>query len=416
MTPPRFTRFLTLAREYTGLIIDLCAEADGVSRAQLLHYLEHHGVAPALKENLIDDLLQTAILLPEHDHEFTVNPAVVDLVNYYERRGRLISATFLRDQMSAMAELSDRLQRELFGAEITRELVLDLIDDLYRLVREVREAGLDHYVACMRLLGDIKRAGDSEPLERRLADLETAQRRYIDPLRGLIDPSGEYVPRIAQLRRLVGELGQQTDLLAQSQELDSRRRRLLSDLQFIDYELLRGFGAIVDAARTLLKSLMDEKSIKDALAFCLGQIDRIWDVLSDTTVVAGGRNTIQAASADRIEAFFADVVHRRLLPQPRPLDRRQPDRSRAEDLVLTDERIWQTIARAGRTPSWPAFVTASFRTYSEEEQLRAMVLPLLRSHAHVRVDLHVTMFNFEFQTHHLHMKDFGVRWEEHRRA
>ncbi len=416
MTAPRFTRFLTLAREHTNLIIDLCAEADGVSRAQLLHYMEHHGVAPALKESLIDDLLQTAILLPEHDHEFTVNPAVVDLVNYYERRGRLISATFLRDQMSAMAELSDRLQRELFGVEIARELILDLTDDLYRLVREVREAGLDHYVACMRLLGDIKRAGDRQPLERRLADLETAQRRYIDPLRGLIDPSGEYVPRITLLRRLVGELGQQTDLLAQSQELDSRRRRLLSDLQFIDYELLRGFGAIVDAARTLLKSLMDEKSIKDALAFCLGQLDRVWDTLSNTTVIAGGRNTVQAAAADRIEAFFADVVHRRLLPQPRPLDRRQPERSRAEDLVLTDERIWQTIAGAGRTSSWPAFVTATFRTYSEEEQLRAMVLPLLRSHAHVRVDLHVTMFNFEFPTQHLQMKDFGVRWEEHRRA
>ncbi len=300
--------------------------------------MEHHGVAPALKECLIDDLMETAILLQEHDHEFTVNPTVVDPVNYYERRGRLISATFLRDQMSAMAELSDRLQRELFGMGIARELVLDLIDDLYR---EVREAGLDHYVACMRLLSDIKRAGDSHPLERRLTDLETAQRRYIDPLRGLIDPSGEYVPRITHLRRLVVELRQQTDLLAQSQELESRRR-LLSDLHFIDYELLRGFAATVDTARTLLKSLMDEKSIKDALAFCLAQLDHVWDALSDIAVITGGRNTLQAASTDRIEAFFADVVHRRLIPLPRPLDRRQPERSRTEDLFLTDERIWQS--------------------------------------------------------------------------
>jgi len=40
MTMPRFARFLALARERTALIVDLCADPDLLSRAQLLHYLE----------------------------------------------------------------------------------------------------------------------------------------------------------------------------------------------------------------------------------------------------------------------------------------------------------------------------------------------------------------------------------------
>jgi hypothetical protein len=412
MTMPRFARFLALAREHTALIVDLCADPDLLSRAQLLHYLEHHGVPAAQKDALIDELVQAAILLAE-PAGFTVNPAVVDLVNYYERRGRLISATFLRDQMLAIAELTERLQRELFAAEADRAAILDTIDDLYRLVREVREAGLDHYVACMRLLGDIKRAGGKQPLEQRLQDLETAQRRYIEPLRALIDPGGEYVPRIAQLRRQLGELGRQDALLAQSQELDSRRRRLAGDLHFIDHELLRGFAAIVDTARTLLRSLLDEKSLKDALAFCLARLDQVWPALGATTLVAAGRNTIQAAPLESLESFFADVVHRRLLPQPRALTISQPEQRRAEDLVLTEGRIWQTIAAAGSIASWPAFVIGAFPGYAEEEQLRAMVLPLLRPHPRVALALRDALFVHELSAQTLRLRDFGVRWEEH---
>jgi hypothetical protein len=412
MTMPRFSRFLGLAREHTALIIDLCGDSDVLSRAQLLHYLEHHEVSAAQKDALIEELCQSAILLVEHDQGFTVNPAVIDLVNYYERRGRLISATFLRDQMLQIASLTDRLQRDLFAAESDRAAVLDTIDDLYRLVREVREAGLDHYVACMRLLGDIKRTSGRQALDRRLEDLETAQRRYIEPLRALIDPSGEYVPRIAQLRRQIGELGRQDTLLAQSQELDSRRRRLASDLHFIDHELLRGFAAIVDTARTLLRSLMDEKSLKDALAFCLARLDTVWDTTGETTVVAAGRNAVHAAPMERMESFFGDVVQRRLLPRPRALSISEPARSHAEDLVLTEQRIWQAIAAAGTVASWPAFVTSAFPTYAEEEQLRAMVLPLLRPHPNIALALRDQRFVYQLADQTLQMRDFGVRWRE----
>jgi len=44
MTMPRFARFQALAREHTALIVDLCADPDLLSRARLLHYLEHQYV------------------------------------------------------------------------------------------------------------------------------------------------------------------------------------------------------------------------------------------------------------------------------------------------------------------------------------------------------------------------------------
>ena len=412
MSMPRFTRFLALAHKHTDLIVALCANPDVLSRAQLLHYLELRDVAAAQKDALIEELAQAAILLVEHDQGFTVNPAVIELVNYYERRGRLISATFLRDQMFQIAGLTDRLQRELFAADADRTAILDTIDNLYRLVREVREAGLDHYVACMRLLGDIKRAGGESTLEQRLQALETAQRRYIDPLRALIDPSGEYVPHIAQLRRLMTELGRHDTLLAQSQELESRRRRMTGDLHFIDHELLRGFKAIIDTARTLLRSLTDEKSIKDALAFCLAHLDAIWTEIGAATILATGRNTFHAAPIDRMEAFFGDIVLRRLLPRPHEIRITRPERSHAEDLVLTESRIWNTIATSGTVASWPAFVTEVFPSYAEEEQIRAMVLPLLRPHPNVVLTLRDRPFIYQFAEQTLHMHDFGVRWKD----
>lgn len=410
MTTPRFARFLALARDNTGLLIDLCAATDVLSRAQVLHYMEHHGISAAQKDPLIDALIQAAILLPEQDG-FALNATIVDLVNYYERRGRLMSATFLRDQMVAIAELTERLQRELFAQEPAPEAIIDLIDDLSRLVHEVREAGSDHYIACMRLLGDIKRAGDRHPLERRLQNLETAQRRYIEPLRALIDPSGEYVPRIVQLRRQMNELGLQHNVLAQSPEFERNRRRLAANLHFIDHDLLRGFAGIVDTARTLLKSLMDEKSIKDALAFCLGQLDEVWLAIGSTTMFATGRNSYPATSLDRTESFFTDVVHRRLLPRARTLAVSVPQQSRTEDVVLTEARIWRTIAERHHIPSWPAFVTTTFTTYIEAEQLRAMVIPLLREHPRIRIELSHTVFSYDFARQHLEMRDFGIRWE-----
>ena len=409
MTHPRFARFLTLVREHTRLVVDMCGDPDVLSRAQLLHYLDHYGIPAVDKDALIGDLTTAAILHAE-PQGYTVNPALVDLVNYYERRGRLISATFLRDQLLAITDLTDRLQREVFAGEQDQTALLDTIDDLYRLVREVRDAGLDHYVACMRLLGDIKRNSGAHAIDRRLDDLETAQRRYIEPLRALIDPAGDYVPRIALLHRLVEELGRQDALVLQSEELERRRRRLLSDLHFIDHELLRGFAAIVDTARTLLRSFMDEQSLKDAVAYTLAHLDAVWPQLAAVTLLAAGRNAIHAAPQERMAAFLGEVVHRRLLPRPRPLTIVPPTQQRADDLMLSEHRVWQTIAAARTIVSWPAFVVQTFASYSPDEQLRAIVLPQLRTVPQLRLTMGTAAFVCAIGTQTVRVRDFGVAW------
>jgi hypothetical protein len=209
----------------------------------------------------------------------------------------------------------------------------------------------------------------------------------------------------------MNELGVQHHLLAQSPEFERNRRRLSTNLHFIDHDLLRGFAGIVDTARTLLKSLMAEKSIKDALAFCLGRLDTVWPAISSATIFAVGRNSYPATPLDRAESFFSDIVHRRLLPRRRALDVSAPGQSRTEDVVLTEARLWHTIAERKHIPSWPTFVTTTFPTYVEAEQLRAMVMPLLREHPRIRIELRDTVFAYDFAHQHLEMRDFGVRWE-----
>lgn len=407
---PTFARFLTTANKYVDLIIDLCNEPDIISRAQLLHYLEQHAVPSIQKEATIDELLRAAILLEEVDQGYTVNIAVVDLVAAYERRGRLTSATFLRDQIVAIATLTDQLQRHLFAEEPEQDALLDTVDDLYRLVRDVREAGLNHYIACMRVLGEIKRTAVARSLDERLTALETVQRRHIDPLRELIDPSGVYVHRIATLRRRLGDLTAQREILANSQELDSRRQRLMSDVQYIDHTLLQSFAKIVDTTRTLLKSLIDEKQIKDALAACLGQLNAVWSAAATTTVLAPARQVTQVPARDTVEAFVADIVHRRLLPRPTPLVQPPVQRQSADDLVIRDQRIWDQIKIEQSIESWPTYVLATFGQYESAEQLKAIVLPLVSIHPSIRIHLASTAVTHILPDVDIQLVDFGVTW------
>lgn len=262
MSLPTFARFLSLANQYRALLVDLAAEDTLLSHAQLLNYLDGHGVHPGEKNNLIDSLCQASILVVESEQSYTINPVVADLVNYYERRGWLTNADFLRDQILAIAQLTDDLQRQLFAEEVSLTTLTDLVDSLYRLVREVRQSGEAHYLACMRLFGDLKRQSENLPLNQRLQELETIHRRHVKPLEELIDPTGEYAHKIQTLRRRIVDLSQRPGLLAQSQELTGRRQRLLIDLEYIDHVILRHFITVADTTRSLIKSLLEEKSIK----------------------------------------------------------------------------------------------------------------------------------------------------------
>ena len=67
-------------------------------------------------------------------------------------------------------------------------MIIDTVDKLYLVVREVRESGYQHYQACMRAFGDMKRNSAEKPIDVRIGELKTVHRRYIEPLRELIDP------------------------------------------------------------------------------------------------------------------------------------------------------------------------------------------------------------------------------------
>ena len=189
MSITTFQGFLTTAGLHHGLLVDLCAEQGAISRAQLLAYMERHAIAPADKDKLIERYCRTSILYEEADFEYTVNPVVAGLVNFYERRGKLTHAEFLRERIFDIGKLTDTLQQKLFAEEPVLESIADTVDKLYLVVREVRESGQQHYQACMRAFGDMKRNSAVRPIEERILALKTVHRRYIEPLRELIDPN-----------------------------------------------------------------------------------------------------------------------------------------------------------------------------------------------------------------------------------
>jgi hypothetical protein len=416
MSLPTFKRFLALATQYRPLLVDLAAEEDLISRARLYSYLERSSVAPADKAVLIENLCIAAILQEEEDETYSVNPVVADLINYYERRGRLTDAGFLRDQMLTITRLTDDLQQQLLAEEVLPQEVGDTIDSLYRLLREVRASGDSHYQACMRLFGDLKRHIDTMSIDARLEQLETIQRRHIRPLEEIVDPEGEYAQRIHQLKRRMEELPvYHQALLAQSQELDSRRRRLLVDLAYIDHNLLRHFITAADTARDLIKSLLEEKQIKTAVATCLGNLDSVWSYLKEAqptglTVVARGRRSFPLTDRASLESFFADIIHRRLLPNPVPLHAPLVERHVAADLLITPIRIWNSVETVGFIASWPRHVLSAFAEYNSREQLKAIAYPLTMNHPRVDLVHHPDQFTYCFDTFSLEMADFALVW------
>jgi hypothetical protein len=286
MTITTFHEFLYTAGFCDDLLVDLCAEQGVISRAQLLAYMERHNIAPDEKDKLIERYCRTSILYEEGDYEYTVNPIVANLVNFYERRGKLTHADFLRDQIYEIGKLTDALQQHLFATEPMLEVIADTMDKLFLVVREVRESGYQHYQACMRAFGDMKRNTTARRIDERIDELRTVHRRYIEPLKELIDPNAEPVRKITRLRQLMAGLGGMATLLADSVELSKRLEKLLVDIHYIDYTLIRQFETLVDTSRSLLNSLLEEKNIKDALANCLGRLDSVWEQIQWETVLA----------------------------------------------------------------------------------------------------------------------------------
>jgi hypothetical protein len=166
----------------------------------------------------------------------------------------------------------------------------------------------------MRAFGDMKRNRGAAPIDARIIQLKTVHRRYIEPLRELIDPNAEPVQKMALLRRRMADLGANSALLGESVELDTRRTRLNVDIQYIDYTLIRHFETLIDTSRALLNSLMEEKSIKDALAGCLGNLDAVWQQMQMDTVVAKGLLSNQAPGLDKLGIFLTTSCTENMSP------------------------------------------------------------------------------------------------------
>lgn len=414
MSITTFQGFLTTAGLYHGLLVDLCAETGVISRAKLLSYMQRHGIPPADKDALIERYRRTAILYEEAEDAYTVNPVVAGLVNFYERRGRLTHADFLKDQIYEIGNLTDALQQALFADQPVPELIADTVDKLYLVVRQVRESGYQHYQACMRAFGEMKRNSAAKPIDQRIVELKTVNRRYIEPLRELIDPHAEPVQKMARLRKRMADLSAHTALLEESVELDSRRARLSIDIQYIDYTLIRHFETLIDTSRSLLNSLIEEKTIKDALAGCLGNLESVWPRLEGQTIVAAGLMANQAAGMDRLGLFFNDVVHRRLVVRPRPLAMRPPQEERPDALLLFEEQLLGRMREARHIDGWPEFVAREFAAYPPGEQLKAMALPLVMANPPFRVQMTGNAFHGDLSEFTVELDDFGIVWEEAR--
>lgn len=410
MSITTFHDFLITAGLHDGLLVDLCAEQGVISRAKLLAYMERHGILPVEKDKLIERYCRTSILTEEGDFEYTVNPTVAGLVNFYERRGKLTHAGFMRDQIFEIGKLTDILQQHLFAEEPTLVMIADTVDKLYLVVRDVRESGSQHYQACMRTFGDMKRNTGDKRIDERIEDLETVHRRYIEPLRELIDPNAEPVQKITRLRQCMADLGSNAALLGESVELDRHRARLQIDIHFIDYTLIRHFETLIDTSRSLLNSLLEEKNIKEALANCLGNLDVVWEMLQGETILAPGLQSNQAASLEKLGLFFNDVVHRKFVPRPRSLSILVPQEEAADQLLLFEDMLLRCIEERRHIAGWPDFVTREFVDFPPGEQLKAIALPLVMSDPPFIVQKTDSTFYGDLDEFIIELQDFDIIW------
>jgi hypothetical protein len=317
----------------------------------------------------------------------------------------------LRDQIYEIGKLTDGLQQHLFAAEPMLEVITDTVDKLYLVVREVRESGYQHYQACMRAFGDMKRNTAAIRIDERIDELRTVHRRYIEPLKELIDPNAEPVRKITRLRQLMADLGAMTALLADSVELSKRRERLQIDIHYIDYTLIRQFETLVDTSRSLLNSLLEEKNIKDALANCLGRLDAVWEQIQEKTVVAPGFQASQSAALDRVSLFFNDVVHRRFIQRPRPMTIVTPTAENAGHLLLFKERLLRCMEERRHIVSWPEFVIHRFADFPPGEQLSAIAMPLVMANLPVVVRNTGRYFSGELGDIVIDLEDFDIIWD-----
>jgi hypothetical protein len=155
---------------------------------------------------------------------------------------------------------------------------------------------------------------------------------------------------------------------------------------------------------------MEEKSIKDALAGCLGNLEAVWQQMQKNTVVATGLLSNQAPGLDKLSIFFSDVVHRKFVPHPRPLHILPPKEENADHLLLFESVLLRCIEQHQHIDSWPGFVIREFATYSPGEQLKAIALPLLMSNPPFVIRMTGKPFAGDLKEFTVEMNDYNVTW------
>jgi hypothetical protein len=339
--------------------------------------------------------------------QLTVSPTLANFLTHYANRGQLTSATFLAEQFQHMAQQVTHIQHELRQAAPDALVLVTHVDHLATQLRNVRHAATDHYLACMHLMGDLKRNEQHQTLAERITLLQHAQRRHIDPLAELIAPHSNTMALLQTVRQLMARL----QPLHQSHELQRLGQQLLDDLHGIERHTLQHFGELIEYARTILASLVTEKSRKDAVALALSNLEQSWQLLHGQTLTATQRRARRMSTLEAQGAFLQDILAKHYLPEYRPLVHTPVVTRPADTRLLTSTHLRTMIAQAGHIASWPQFVIAQCHEYPVHEQLKAICWPLLRSDPQIVRSDPATRVTIHIQHYALQIHDFAVTWQ-----
>ncbi len=406
--PPRLLKLLIgTLYDQLELVVALSQQGERLSQADFIYACDAANVPPSAREALLQRFIDLGIVTRHSDDALALNTVLANFLNHYANRGQLTSATFLAEQFQHMAQQVEHIQHELRQAEPDTLVLVTHVDHLATQLRNVRHAATSHYVACMHLMGDLKRNDQHQTLAERIELLQQAQRRHIDPLAELIAPQTNTMAQLYTIRQLLARLQH----LHQSHELQRLGQQLLDDLSNVERHTLRHFGELIEHARTILASLVTEKSRKEAVALALGHLDLSWEVLRGQTISAPQRRIRRMSILDAIGEFLQDVLDQNYLPEYRPLVHTPVVTHSADTRLLTSAQLRTMIAQAGYIASWPQFVIAQYHAYPVHEQLKAICWPLLRSDPQiVRSD---PIASITIQVHHyvLNLHDFAVTWQ-----
>lgn len=410
MVSREFQKFVQLAHTHAEIIVEL-ASRDTIGYAQLLAILDAHGLPSHETSKFIADLQVARILDNMHNGDYLINTAVNRLVNDFERRGHLTSATFLRNTLVQISTHSTDLRTILIDNPSDGPRIREHVEDLVNMLRDVVTSAHEHYHASMLALGDLKRNQTHYRIDERIAKLEETQRRHITPLRDIVDNEGVFVSTITNLRHTMRVLTRKDELLRDSQSLAQAWQHLEYLLFQVEHELIKKFGNMIRTASDLFTALLAERNVRDAMSYTLAQLPAFFQQQRHITIHGDAHTVRRVGHIDHYALFFAEIVHRRYLPNPQPLHIATVTNEDISATLFTDAQLDALIRQHGTIPSWPQFICHEFGTRRDDTLLNAISYPLLRVHAHVVTTFHAQI-TCTLPHYTITLTDFAVKWQE----